>query len=328
MSDQIHHGPKNMERSLVIFASREAEAVVERTLRLALLSIESVQTSWTVHIIVNGNKGLGDGLARRMDGMKSTPSRVKVQIWSLSLGDKAHAWNTYIQRIWNGEQIAYFIDGYVRLREKSLVELDAVMRRHPNCLGGTGVPSVGPSAHSMRAEIVKRGGYHGNLCCMRGNVIAEMRNRKICIPVGMYRVDSLVGAYLSYALDPTRNKWDEKGIAVAENASWDVDVKRWWRYSDLKAKRNQILRQAKGALENAAVKFLLTKAGRNFECLPSDVYALLHEWLLADPGGWKSVCVRNPIALYQLYKCMQWGAPIYVGRDDEISPIWGGGCKR
>ena len=219
--------------ALVIFVSRESSDTCYRTLSAAAMATGRLSGRFGVDVLVNGNTSLAKALAENYRKAPEFRPLAWLRIWSISVGDKGNAWDTYLHHIWDGEMLVFFMDGYVRLRPDALVRLETAMGSAKDALGGSGVPTRGRTASTLRHEMLAYGGFHGNLCCMRGRVIAEIRQRKIHIPMGMYRVDSLVGAFLCFGLSPAENSWDPQRIVVEALASWDVDPKRWWRWSDV-----------------------------------------------------------------------------------------------
>jgi hypothetical protein len=73
-----------------------------------------------------------------------------LRIWSIPLGDKANAWNQYIHHLWAGQELVFFIDGYVRLNSDAIELLGGAVQSDPQALGGSGVPTVGRSARALR----------------------------------------------------------------------------------------------------------------------------------------------------------------------------------
>lgn len=278
---------------LAIFLGRESLETSSRTLSLAL---QAVPEDTTIELLVNGNPALANALVAflQQQGGEYLPSRVRV--WNIALGDKANAWNIYIQYIWAGETLAFFIDGYIRLFPDSLRSLVRALEARPSALGGTGVPSVGRSSGALRSEMLAHGGFHGNLCCIRGAVIAELRRRNVRIPLGLYRVDSLMGAILAFGLNPADNAWEMSRIVVAGDSSWDLDMKSLWRWDDWVGKRKQLERQFRGEIENAAVKFFFTVLKLQPEKLPADVRALVEGWKVVDQTGFQRFVRSHPLS--------------------------------
>lgn len=265
--------------ALVIFACRESLPQLRQTLAAALVS---ASTCAAIHVLVNGNPALANALAAELtkrqtdDAYRENGPALKV--WSIPLGDKANAWNQYIHQIWAGEDIAFFIDGYVRLNVDAVELLGNAVATNPLALGGTGVPTIGRSAKALREDLIANVGYHGNFCCIKGKTLGQMRHQHIRLPVGLYRTDSLMGAILSYALDPGRHVWEDYRIHVHPKASWQIDPARWWRLKDLQTYVRRYLRQARGSLEKAAFADHLVARLCPPSMFPDTAQELVLEW--------------------------------------------------
>lgn len=279
--------------AIVIFTARESP---DQLLQTLLAAVVAAKNTTVIDILVNGNPALATTIADRI-ALAHWPSRSPLlRVWSLTQGDKANAWNNYIHHIWQGESISFFIDGYVRLNPDAIELLGNAVAAQPDVLGGTGVPSMGRTASAMRAYMAEHGGFHGNLCCITGDVIRQLRLRNINLPFGLYRVDSLMGALLSFGLDPGNNNWDHHRILVHPDASWRTAPRYWWRLSDLKAQVKRIFRQARGTLENAAVKHLFIDMKIQPEQLPATARSLILQWLEQSPDQAHLIVSRNVLA--------------------------------
>lgn len=285
--------PKHLSTSLAIFLARESLEVCTRTLKAAF---QAIPDHGVIDLLVNGNPPLAASLAKLVDLPSGVQRSCRIRVWDISLGDKANAWNTYFHQIWGGESLVFFIDGYVRLHPDSLRNLDSALTARPSSLGGTGVPTVGWSAERLRREMLTSGGFHGNLCCVRGSVIDEIRRRNIRIPLGLYRVDSLMGAILTFGLNPLDNIWEPSRIVVVGESSWDLDMKSPWRWGDWVDKGKQFERQLRGKMENAAVKFLFTVLKDQPEKLPTDVRTLVEGWKAVDQVGFRQFVRIHPLS--------------------------------
>lgn len=279
--------------AIVIFAARESPDLLLLTLKAALAASRNTAH---VDILVNGNPELATAIAG-LSGTSLRPDMAPlVRVWSLAQGDKANTWNSYLHHIWQGESISFFIDGYVRLNPDAIELLGNAVEAQPTVLGGTGVPSMGRTAAAMRAHMAEHGGFHGNLCCIKGEVIRQIRQRNIRLPFGLYRVDSLMGALLSFGLDPCNNSWDRHRILVHPEASWQTDTRHWWRPSDVKAQVKRILRQARGVLENEAVKQLFVAQKIQPEQLPTTARALVLQWVEHCPEQVHAILSKSILA--------------------------------
>ncbi|WP_291519698.1 hypothetical protein [Acidovorax sp.] len=287
--------PEEPRVALAIFIARESIEVCIKTLTAAF---KATPNNSIIELLVNGNAALASSLSRYVNQLIDVERSHEVRIWSLPLGDKANAWNIYFHQIWCNESLAFFIDGYVRLHTSSIRSLSAAVNSDLKALGGSGVPTMGRSSKNQRREMLAHGGFHGNLCCIKGSVIAELKARSIKIPLGLYRVDSLVGAILSFDLDPSGSSWEPKRIVVVESSSWDIDAKSIFRLRDWKGKINQIERQLRGKVENAAVKYIFTKLKFQPEQLPEEMRVVVDLWRKEDRDHYLQFMRRNPISAF------------------------------
>jgi hypothetical protein len=278
---------------ICVFLSREPEHVASRTLQYVRTS---APPGATIDLVVNGNAQLADSLARQLLVMPKSDAH-RVRVWHIPFGDKANAWNQYIHRIWAGESVACFMDGYVRPLPDAITQLIAGATQNRGSLAATGVPTSGRSAGRTRELMRQRSGFHGNLCCIKADAMSGLRAAGIRLPVGLYWTDGLMASFLLFGLDPSRNTWDESRIAVITTASWEVDPKRWWRASDLMSQWRRLRRQARGALENAAAKQLLAVQKAAPTVLPRHAWLLVREWAKQHPRKYAATLIQHPLAL-------------------------------
>ncbi len=285
--------------ALVIFASRESTEALRRTLASALVSAHGLAS---IDVLVNGNSQLASDIAKDVGGLDASARHVgtglqapRLRIWSIPFGDKANAWNQYIASIWNGETIAFFVDGYVRLNADAIALLGQAVAANEQALGGTGVPTMGWSAKSLRTNLITNTGFHGNLCCIKGVVLEQMRKQAIRLPIGLYRTDSLMGAFLCFAMDPTTHQWEDFRIHVQADASWQIDVARWWHPQDLRAFFRRLGRQSRGLLENRAISEHLVARAQLPQDMPGTACELVRAWSLRCSAEFHSLWKVNPL---------------------------------
>jgi len=287
--------------AVVIFACREPLPQLQQTLDAALLSAASCAV---VHVLVNGNPTLAQALVAALAQRPAAPagsgSSPAIQVWSIPLGDKANAWNQYIHQLWAGEDIAFFIDGYVRLNANAVELLGPAVIANGHALGGSGVPTMGRTAKALRQDIITHSGFHGNFCCIKGDAIRQMRDQHIRLPVGLYRTDGLMRAILVYSLDPAQHAWDESRIHVHPEASWQIDPARWWRLQDVRAFFKRHFRQVRGSLENAALKDHLARRLRSPAELPATATELVLEWVKRCPGEFERLEQKQRLTKHAL----------------------------
>jgi hypothetical protein len=299
---------------LVIFASRETPEMVMRTVSAALIAAKNKAS---IDILVNGNDALALALLPLLREQTPLLDQPPITIWSISMGDKANAWNQYLQHLWSEEEIVFFIDGYVRLNADAISLLGSKVMESAEILGGTGMPSVGRTAQSLRNQMSPHGGFHGNFCCIKGLAVEQLKKRGISLPIGLYRVDSLMGALLSLGLDSIHNNWDANRIFVHPQASWQTDPKRWWHLDDIRAQIKRVLRQSRGELENLAVRDHLRVRKQAAELLPDTASELVLEWAQRCPTEVNPILRRSPFARREFARLGR----ANIGRADQAAPI-------
>jgi hypothetical protein len=300
----IHHSmhQKLPRWSIAVFAARESLDTLKACIRAAVNASKNEDV--VIDVLVNGNRALAEQTAQLPDFAGEGHENVVVRVWFISTGDKAHTWNEYVHRIWQGG-MAYFIDGYAEVREDALSFIEAGLNDVPNALGATGVPTSGRSAAALRQLMLKEGGIHGNLYAIRGTVMSTLRERGFRLPLGLYRTDSLIGAVLVYQLDPSQNTWDTKRMFVHPQATWHVQQTGMWKPKDIWGQCKRKLRQAQGILENRAVRQHLAVEKRLPETLPHTISELVGKWIAACPQDARHIFLKHPITLYAARKLRQ-----------------------
>jgi len=285
--------------TVVIIAARESIDTLARCIGATLAACESQGA--VIDVVINGNAELAKAAATlvRSGTLHQGPSAVRV--WSIGVGDKAHAWNQYVHHIWPGSEIAYFVDGYVEARRDAFAALSRRLAEAPEALGVTGVPSSGRSAAKTREYMLLHGGIQGNMHALRGEAMAGIRERGLRLPLGLYRTDSLVGAFLLLKLAPENEKWEPRRMAVAADATWDIPGQSAITFRNVKAQFKRVLRQAQGELENRALREHMTVRRLPAQQLPETVSELVNHWIATQPEQARAI-LKRPTCRYAAYK--------------------------
>jgi len=298
---------KNMEcedRSwtIAIFAARETLDELMQTLDCVLTTITRTAK---IDLLINGNEPLALSIAEHLRSRSLDHGMSIVRVWSIALGDKAHAWNQYVHSIWPGGPATFFMDGYVRPDRSAFALLERSMLDSPNALAATGAPRTGRSSQKLREEMARQGGLHGNLHCISLVAMKQIREIGFKLPLGLYRTDSTIGAALIFGLDPARNDWVPSRIQVQFDATWTTEKRHWWRLSDLKAQAKRMLRQAQGTLENRAVREHFAIRRDSVANLPETAADLVLGWVKHCPNEAHSLVRRNLLFGYALRNISQ-----------------------
>lgn len=237
---------------------------------------------------------------------QSLGSRSVIRVWSIKLGDKAHAWNQYVHLVAPNAKLYFFVDGYVRMKLDALQLLDDGLVARAEALGATGVPTTGRTATVSRQRMLIEGGIQGNLFALKTQSMHALRQAHFNLPLGIYRTDATLGAVLAFGLDPSRNKWDLKGrVFVHPQATWTTSEKKWWRYAELNSQFKRMLRQSQGVLENEAVKDFLAVQRRAPRELPRTASELVLDWAKNHPDEVSALLWKTPLTRFALKKFLE-----------------------
>jgi hypothetical protein len=287
----------NNNWSLAMFTARETPKMLMRSVAAVL---KAAPPGLTIDILANGNPKLGNALSNAICQHPVLPDGVVLRLWHIPHGDKANAWNQYLHQIWRGQTLTFFVDGYVRPLPDALRLLGNAVMGSDHAHGGSGVPTVGHSAAVLRASMLKNGGIHGNLCCMKGSFISRIKQRGIRLPVGLYRTDSMMGTMLACDLGAAPRGWDIARLLVHSEATWDMDDLVWWRASSTYIYWSRRMRQARGDLEIQAFKDFFAKREGAPELLPATAHEMVMDWVQRCPERAQTTLRRHPLRLWAM----------------------------
>lgn len=281
------------ERELALFLCRESVDVALRAIDALRVACLRAGGDSEVHLLINGNPALGAALAATLPARRES---LTLRAWSLPLADKAAAWNGYVHKISAGAPYQHFVDGYVLLYPDAICRLESALSDDPFAWAAAGVPTIGRSASALRAAMLEHGGLHGNFHGLRGEIVMRLRENGVRLPIGLYRVDGVVGAFLCFSLDPAQHEWQAERIRVVDGASWDVArACARWHPRELAVMLRRRVRQAQGRLENAAIHRHLAVERRSPAQLPETVEQLVGDWVRTQPAECTRELKRDPL---------------------------------
>lgn len=261
------NGP--LDFCLAVFAANEAQLI-----GACLRSIDEAVAGRACHVdvMLNGTTDATPDMIRAMP-MHHTP----ISVWHHPVGDKAMAINNYLALTRPDAPVVIMMDAYVRLEPQALVALVAGLGAAPRATIASGVPRNGRSARSFTTQLLAGGGINGNLYAMRQGFVDTMVARGYRLPVGLYRTDPLIGSMAAHDLDPLGTPWTaERLIGVAE-AGYAITPLSPLRWSDIRRQFRRELRQARGLIENEAIKSLIYANG--YSALPKYADHMIMAWL-------------------------------------------------
>lgn len=259
----------------------------------------------TIDLILNGNRELADSVSSHLETLSrdvAKRERTLTRIWYIPVADKAHAWNLYIHDILPSSEIAFFLDGYAQVMPDSLKLIREAFDATPKALAASAVPTTGRSSRSQTALMLREGGLHGSLYALRGSFAAKLRATGFRLPLGLYRTDGVLGAAISFDLDPAKNDWDSRRIFVHPTATWKIRPSSWTNPSDIRSHLKKMVRQAQGVLENLAVREHMAVQKKTPQSLPRINADLVGSWIRANPRSAIRVFLKNPLCVVAALK--------------------------
>jgi len=176
-----------MSLSVCIFAHNE-----ERLLPPCIAALDAAAdgAAFRAHILVNGSTDSTLGVAKTL-----AAADPRVTVHDLPVADKANAWNDYVHRIAQHEDVHIFVDGDIAPAPRAFAELAGALRANPRAYAAAAIPFSGRDRAAW-AERLNRFSYlSGNLYAMSRQALAAFRARDLHLPFGAKGEDGLI-AYL------------------------------------------------------------------------------------------------------------------------------------
>ena len=228
-----------------------------------------------VTLNLNGSTDNSDEIAHRT----ALDCGVKLRIYRTQAADKANALNHFIHSLRLPARMYVFIDGYVRIGSGALHGLETCLATDPFAMAATGVGINGRTMHLATKKTLEQGGVlHGQLHALRPEFLDRMMERQVCLPIGTYWGDGLMGSMAAHNLDAMGTPWDNGRIVGVREATYEIAALSPFRPRDLQRQFRRKVRQMRGRLQHQAMKAIIYRDG--FAGLPADADDLVREHIL------------------------------------------------
>jgi hypothetical protein len=301
MARQVPGAEARLGWSIAVFGRNEAGSIGD-----CLRAIARAGQGHAPHVTVllngttDGSQALA-GEALRAEGLAGC-------VYDIPHGDKAHAVNLFLHELRPRAGTYFCVDAYARVRPDALRLLAASLERQPKALAAAAVPSTGRSAPALRRMMQEHSGLHGSLFALRGDFVDRLVAAGLRLPLGLYRGDGLLGAFVLHDLDAQHGGWDTGRIALTPEASWTTPEWQPWRWRDLRRQVRRMVQQGRGRLESAAIRSIIYDGG-GFTGLPPQADAMVLDWIAADPAARIPAARRDPFARIALARLRQAAPP-------------------
>ena len=267
--------------AIAVFAYNEAGRIEK-----ALRAIVAASGGAPIEVCVIAN-GCSDATAAKVRACAALVP--DLCLFEIDLADKANAWNAFVHQAFpeqRAEQIEtfFFTDGDVTLEPDALPLLAEALAQAPGTLAAGGMPATGRDREAWRRRMTANGMLAGNLYALRGSFVRDLRQRQVCMPVGLIGEDFLVSWLVATRggrdWPPTR----EVVCAFHPDAQFSFRSLSPWRLGDYRTYLRRKWRYTLRALQFQMLVNLL--AERGFTALPRNVDEIYAEAPLPSRLQW------------------------------------------
>ncbi|MGH7099575.1 MAG: glycosyltransferase family A protein [Stellaceae bacterium] len=254
---------------IAVFGTNEAPTIAQ-----CLMAIDRAVSGRSARIAVLLNGTTDNSL----EIIRSTRiENAGLTVYLFQDADKANAINWFIYELRVKAGTYFCIDAYTRIGPGALSALERALREDTNALIASAVPTNGRSATATRESTLRGGRVSGQLYAMKPVFLDRLVAAGYRLPLGIYRGDPLLGSMAAHDLDAIGEKWDSRRIIGVAEATFEISPLSPFRWRDIVRQYKREIRQARGALENEAIKSIIYTKG--YAALPADANNMISEWL-------------------------------------------------
>jgi hypothetical protein len=273
--------------SVTVFAKDEIGSI-----ELCLSAIDAAcgDTDSHVTVVINGSR---DDTYKSVLRYRQLCSSRPLSIFMIPFGDKANAWNKFIYDLRPRAHTYFFVDAYAVVEEHAFQLLASALSNNILANAATGVPSAGRCAAAVAARMHAMGGLHGALHALPLQFVDRICENRFRLPIGLYRGDGLIGSMAMHDLDPLVHPWWPRRVIVVDAATWTQRILSPFRPRDVRRQCSRMVRQARGRLENQAIKKIIYRCG--YGGLPAFADDMIAEWLSGISSAERRMLKTQPL---------------------------------
>jgi glycosyltransferase involved in cell wall biosynthesis len=268
-----------LDFDIAVFAVNEAA-----TIGACIASIDQACAGRDAHISVLLN-GTTDNSVEILRAMRL--SHAAMTVYRFPVADKANAINHYLYEIRREAAVHFGVDAYTRIGEASFKAMAEAFLAHPKALITAALPVSGRSAKVVAANTMKGGMANGQCYGLRPDFVDRLVEARYQLPLQLYRVDGLLGSMGAHELDAINTPWDNARVIGVAEASFALTPLSIFKLRDISRQYNREIRQARGRMENAAIKSLIYAGG--YGALPINANDMIKNWLNKNHPSSRSI---------------------------------------
>jgi glycosyltransferase involved in cell wall biosynthesis len=277
--------------SVAVFAHNEAKRI--RRCLDSLLTQDTLPPPRIV-VLVNGST---DKTADIVDEFATRhPS---VQRVTLPIGDKAAAWNHYVHDLAVDAEHHAFVDGDVHPLRDALPAIGKAFARQPAARAVGATPASGRNRVGWARRMVTHGRLAGGLYALRRDMVDELRERDIRLPLGLIGEDLFVSCLAKAMLHPRGMYQASPQLVIAADARFAFDSLSLARPGDWLTYLRRLVRYR---VRDHQLSLLLNRLAQEpHRGMPSDMAALYREAAALPDYYWRGLQTPfDMIAVHQL----------------------------
>ncbi len=214
-------------------------------------------------------------------------SHAAMTVYRFPVADKANAINHYLYELRRNARVHIGIDAYTKIGEGSFRAIADAFDADPHALIASALPVSGRSATKVAANTMKGGLTNGQCYGLRPDFVDRLVEAGYRLPLQLYRVDGLLGSMAAHDLDALNKPWDGARLIGVKGASFALTPLSIFKWRDIRRQYNREIRQARGRMENAAIKVLIYKGG--YASLPDNANNMIKDWLKSNQSSTLSI---------------------------------------
>jgi len=206
--------------------------------------------------------------------------RLQASISTIQAACKSHAMNVFIHDLRPRAKVHFFVDATAFVEPNAFHALADALNDRSEIVAVSGLPLNGRGCAKMRRGAIQSSKLFGQMFALRQSGLDELARRGRRLPIGLYRCDGLFAGFICWETDGVAHERAMPRVATIPQAEWRIRPISWFRWKDIKAGFNRLVRQGRGRLENQSWNPILWTQG--FGALPRFADDMILQWLRTD----------------------------------------------
>ncbi len=281
-----------LKYSIVIFAHN-----VEKTIDSCIKSIlhTTKDTDSTLYVMANGCTDSTENIVEQLQKEFNN-----IQLVSISIADKANAWNDYLYNFAPKSSLHFFIDGDITVEQNAISSIIETMSQNPAANAVGGVPVVGRDRTGWINRMILLGRISGGLYALQDSFLCNLRNKGLKLPIRLIGEDFLVSALAKNLLNFEGLFTPSPLLMLDRNAGFSFQQLSPLRFKDYFLYFKRLVRYR---IRDYQLSMLMDYVGNHNQEMPISVDQLYKETHLLPQYYWRGkLTLIDVIAVFSIRK--------------------------